>query len=79
MAKRERDLNVDRELREQIAKLTDAQKRRLLDYARVLGKTLNGPPGRAVLHLAGTMSLDDAKEMLDAIEEGCKQVDPDGW
>lgn len=38
-----------------------------------------GVPGRELLDLAGTLSDEDARQMLEAIEEGCEQVDPNEW
>jgi hypothetical protein len=38
-----------------------------------------GVPGNELLHLAGTISTEDAKLMRDAIAEGCEQVDLNQW
>ena len=35
--------------------------------------------GKAVLNLAGTTSTEDAREMREAIEAGCAQVDERDW
>jgi hypothetical protein len=35
--------------------------------------------GKAVLNLAGTISTEDAREMREAIEAGCEQVDERDW
>jgi hypothetical protein len=32
-----------------------------------------------LLPFAGTISEADAREMMQAIEEGCEQIDPDEW
>lgn len=39
------------------------------------------PPtrGKDVLHLAGIIDADSAREAMEAIQEGCKQVDPRDW
>ena len=38
-----------------------------------------GVPGRDLLKFAGILSPEAAAEMERAIEEGCEQVDHDGW
>ena len=38
-----------------------------------------GVPGAALLPFAGTLSADEARAMLEAIEEGCERIDHDGW
>lgn len=35
--------------------------------------------GKDLLPLAGTISVDDAREMREAIEQGCEQVDEREW
>ena len=35
--------------------------------------------GRDLQHLAGTISPEDAREMREAIEQGCEQVDEREW
>jgi len=53
---------------------------RVLEFARALTlSTPRGVPGRQLMKHAGTISVEDAEEMLVAIEEGCEQVDTDGW
>lgn len=80
MVKAERELNVDRELRDAIANLPPAAKREVLDYVRLIGgPSVGGPSGRGLLRFVGTMSPEEGKEILDAIEEGCRRVDQHGW
>jgi hypothetical protein len=38
-----------------------------------------GTPGASLLPLSGTISDEDAQEMLRVIEEGCGRVDPGEW
>ena len=72
--------SVDRELQRRIAKLGPDEKRQVLNYIIVLEDTRPaGTPGSAVVPFAGSISAEDAKEMADAIEEGCEQIDWDGW
>lgn len=40
------------------------------------------PKGASIedlMKVAGTLDDESAREMMEAIEEGCEQVDPDGW
>lgn len=71
---------IQRELLAQLAQLPEEKQRRVLDFARVLGgSTPRGVPGSQLLQFAGTMTEQEAKEMLTAIEEDCERVDPDEW
>lgn len=36
-----------------------------------------GTPGKDLLRFAGTISAEDADEMMRAIEEGCERIEPD--
>lgn len=38
-----------------------------------------GTAGRDLLRFGGTIDEETAREMMKAIEEGCEQVDPNGW
>jgi len=63
-----------------MGKLPLADQMSVLQYVRSLKKPkVLGRPGRELLHLAGTLSDEDAKEMLAAIEEDCEKVDPNEW
>ena len=58
----------------------DAQKQRqVLAYVRTLKQTPKGMTGAELKQFAGTISEADAKSMMDAIDAGCGQVDPNGW
>ena len=58
----------------------DADKQRqVLDYVRTLKDAPAGMSGAELKKFAGCINKEDAKEMIDAIEAGCGQVDPDGW
>ncbi len=53
---------------------------RVLEFTRALAQsTPRGVPGRQSLHLAGTISPEDAELMREAIERGCEQVDTNEW
>jgi len=71
---------VERELQQRLSRLGPAEKQQVLEYTRALGEPpLRGTPGEALLRFAGSIPPEDLREMADAIEAGCEQVDPDGW
>ncbi len=60
---------------EQLKDLPQELQWRVLEFARALAQsTPHGVPGRQSLHLAGTISPEDAELMREAIEQGCEQV-----
>jgi len=38
-----------------------------------------GTAGKDLLRFAGILDAESAREMMEAIEEGCERVDLDGW
>ena len=62
-------------------RLGSADLARVLDFMRALRESRpQRISGRELLErLPGTWDPEDAREMMEAIEAGCKQVDPDGW
>jgi hypothetical protein len=67
---------IEREILTQLDKLSLEQQLQVLNFAKSLAGTMPvGVPGKELLHLAGTISTDDAKLMREAIEEACEQVD----
>lgn len=84
------EVPVSRELAFVLDALTDDQRREVLDYAREVASTgpaetapggplRRGTPLADLMHLAGTIGVDDAAEMLREIEQGCGRVEPDAW
>lgn len=63
----------------EIARLDEADRKRVLEYARSLGRTPRGVTGSSLLSLAGSVSDSDMTEIEAAIEEGCEKVNPGGW
>lgn len=48
----------------------------------VHGMVTPSPRGASIedlMKVAGTLDDESAREMIAAIEDGCEQVDPDGW
>ncbi len=71
---------VGRELLRQISQLGPDEKRKVLEFARSLRTDRpRGTPGSALLPFIGCITHEDARRMAEAIEEGCEQIDPDGW
>lgn len=61
-------------------RLSPGQQRHAAELVhRLLGETPQGVPGRDLLRFSGWLDDTSASEMMAAIEEGCEQVDPDGW
>lgn len=61
-------------------RLSPAMQRRAADLVHGLVSTLpQGAPGRDLLRFAGTLDDESAREMTEAIEQGCERVDPDAW
>ena len=56
--------------------------RRAMDFVHGLAASTQLPPGATaeeLMSLAGTLDPDSAREMREAIEEGCEQIDLDAW
>ncbi len=67
---------------EDLDQLPPALQRRALELVHELKEKSGLPRGasRDALHqLAGTLDSESAREMREAIEEGCERVDPDAW
>jgi len=53
---------------------------RVLEFTRALAlSTPRGAPGRQLMSFAGAIQLDDLRLMQQVIEDGCEQVDANGW
>ena len=63
----------------ELGRLDEADRERVLEYARTLGRTPRGVPGSSLLALAGSVSDSDMTEMEAAIEDGCEKANPGGW
>jgi hypothetical protein len=67
------------QINSEISNLDAEKQRQVLAYVRTLKDASKGISGAELKQFAGTISPEDAKSMMDAIETGCGQVDPDGW
>ena len=71
---------IQHQLYEEIDKLSAAEQMRLLATARELrSESPKGTPWSQIKHLAGTLPDEDAQEIMAAIDEGCENIDLDGW
>lgn len=74
---------IQSELLSYLGQLPADEQARVVDFARALAKspmpTTVGTPGKDLLRFAGTISHEDAQQMMKAIEEGCKQIDANEW
>ena len=66
-------------LYKEIARLDEADRRRVLDFARSLGPMPRGTSGSSLLSLSGSVPGPDMAEIEAAIEEGCEKVNPGAW
>ena len=74
------DTTIKEEIVQEIDRMTPAMQLRVLDFARNLSNPLPpGVPGKDLLQFAGILTHEEGQEWLDAIEEGCERIDPDGW
>jgi len=70
--------DLSTQLLHDIQLLSEPQQQQVLAYVR----TLQGAPpksGAAFVQLAGTIPIEELRLMEQAIEEGCEQVDVNGW
>lgn len=63
----------------EIARLDEVDRRRVLEFARSLGRAPRAGSGASLLLLSGTVPASDIAEMEAAIEEGCEKVNPGAW
>jgi len=63
-----------------LARLDEADRKRVLEYARTLSKPApRTVSGASLLPLAGSVPEADMAEIEAAIEEGCEKVNPGAW
>jgi hypothetical protein len=71
---------MEREIIAQLEKLNLQQQLQVLNFAKSLAGTVPvGVPGKELLRFAGTLSHEEAKLMLEAIEEDCGQLNLNEW
>ena len=74
------DPSITKQIVERMQDLPLPQQRLVLEMVKSLaGAPPQGAPVEDLLALAGAISSEDAHQMLQAIEEGCEQVDANAW
>ena len=71
---------IKKQIIDDLDKLPIEMQKRVKDFvqALVISKP-KGTPGKDLLKFAGILNDEDAKEIREAIEEGCGKVDKNGW
>ena len=60
--------------------LSASQRRLVLEVVRSLASLKpQGVPAQELLPLTGAITAEDARQMMNAIEEGCERVDAKAW
>lgn len=71
---------IQKQILTQLNKLSDEQQKQVLDFTRFLTMTKpDGVPGKELLRFAGTITPEDAKLMLEAIDEDCGRTNLNEW
>jgi hypothetical protein len=77
------DPAIQSELLSFLGQLPVDDQARVVDFARALAGSEKskkvGVPGKDLLRFAGTITDEDARQMIEAIEEGCEQIDASQW
>jgi hypothetical protein len=74
------DAATQTDLLKEVERLPLPLQQKVINYARSLGEsTPCGTPGKQLLKYAGFLSPEEAKAMMDAIEEGCERIEPNEW
>jgi hypothetical protein len=74
------DASISKEIVDRIRELPAAQQQLVLEIVRSLASQRpKGVPAKDLLVFAGVISAEDAREMVNAIEEGCEKVDANAW
>lgn len=71
---------IKKQILSDLDQLSPEQQRRAADLVhRMVSARPKGTPGRDLLPFAGWLDDESAREMVEAIEEGCEQVNLDEW
>lgn len=74
------DSATQNDLLKEVEQLSPPLQRKVVDFAHSLAQARpRGTPGRQLLKFAGILSPEEAKAMMDAIEEGCERIDANEW
>lgn len=71
---------IKQQIEERLDQLPYDMQKRVLDFADALvASEPKGTRGIDLLHFSGTISPDDAEQMLAAVEEACEKIDENEW
>ena len=74
------DAVIQSDLLKEVEQLPPPLQRKVVNYAHSLAQPRpHGTPGGQLLKYAGFLSPEEAKAMMDAIEEGCERIDANEW
>ena len=71
--------DIATQIQSELEGLDRMQLRRVLAFVRELKKSPIGFSGSELRDVAGTLSEDDARSMMEAIETAYEGVDPNEW
>ena len=71
---------IKEEISRQLESMPPEIQQLVLDFVRSLSTpSPGGVPGAQLLRFGGIMSKEDARTMIQAIDQGCEQVEASGW
>ena len=72
---------IREEINREVALLPHGKEQQVLEFVRFLrvSKPMATIHGSTLRDLRGVLSSDQAQEMMEAIEEGCEQIDEESW
>ena len=74
------DPSITQEIIERLHELPASQQQLVLEVVRSMASQKpQGVPAKDLLPLTGAITAEDARQMTNAIEEGCERVDANAW
>ena len=74
------DPSITQEIVERLHLLPASQQQLVLAVVKSLASQRpQGVPAQDLLPLSGSITAEDARQMMNAIEEGCERVDANAW
>jgi hypothetical protein len=74
------DPSITQEIVERLHELPAPQQQLVLEVVRSMASQKpQGVPAKDLLPLTGAITAEDARQMTNAIEEGCERVDTNAW
>lgn len=70
---------IPSEIHSELLGLDTQQQSAVLEFLRRLKSAPTGTKGSELLTFAGILSHDEARSMIDCIEQDCGKVDKDEW